>query len=164
MLRNSSSTQRLNLMTTRALLGMTLLAALSLAGCGGTDSKHGTGGGQGTGGGTGGGGGAGIGQHLKLMNEASELALKILAERESGKSVTEVNQKYAEQVTAIDAQIAKLPKLTAEQESKVMQAYAGKPREVEMKFSALAEKGTLHETGKLLKLPNYALGEVEAPK
>lgn len=91
------------------------------------------------------------------MLEACDLALKILADRESGKSVDEVNQKYAAQVADIDGRIAKLPKLSDEQDIKLLQANASKLREVQTKFSSLAEKGTLHETGKLLKLPNYAL-------
>lgn len=118
-----------------------------------TTQVLGCGGAGGTAGGTSG------GQHSKLMIEASDLALKILAERESGKSVDEVNQQFAQQIADIDAQIAKLPKLTDEQDIELMQANASKLREVETKFSALAEKGTLHETGKLLKLPNYALGD-----
>lgn len=143
-----------NLPAVRLLL---LALALNLAGCNSSTDKHGTVGGQGT-------GGAGIGQHLKLMDEACDLALKILADRASGQGVTEVNQKYAPQVAEIDARIAKLPKLTADQEKKIMQAYAGKPRDVELKVGALGEKGQLHETGLLLKLPNYALGETENPK
>ncbi len=46
------------------------------------------------------------------MLAACELALKILADREAGKSVDEVNQKYAQQVMDMDARIAKLPKLS----------------------------------------------------
>ena len=129
-------------MVTRGFLCLTFTALLALSGCG-----------SGSGGGTGG------GQHSKLMLEACDLSLKILAEREAGKSVDEVNQKFATQVADINARIAKLPKLTDEQEIKLMQANDGKLREVESKFSSLAEKGRLHETGKLLKLPNHALGD-----
>jgi hypothetical protein len=96
----------------------------------------------------------------RLMLEAADLALKILRDREAGQSVDEVNQKYAEQIADIDARIAKLPKLTEAQEIELLQAHAGKLRDVETKYSALAEKGTLHETGKLLKLPNYALNKL----
>lgn len=130
-----------------------IATTLQITGCGGNGGKHGTGGGAGTGGGTGG------GQHSKLMLEACDLSLKILAERESGKNVGEVNQKFAQQVADIDARIAKLPKLTEEKDIKLMQTHAEKLREVEMKFSDLAEKGKLHETGNILKLPNYALGD-----
>jgi hypothetical protein len=131
----------------RQLLCFSILAVLCLSGCGEKNDKHGTG------------GGTGGGQHSKLMLEACDLSMKILAERESGKNVDEVNQKFASQVADIDTRIAKLPKLSDDESNKLISS--AKPREVEAKFSDLAEKGKLHETGKILKLPNYALGDPE---
>ncbi len=132
-----------------------IVIASLLSGCGDGGDKPGSGGGQGNGGGIG--NGTSGGQHLQLMNEACDLALKILAERESGKSVDEVNKQFAEQVADIDARIAKLPKLTEAESIKMINTT--KPLDVERKFSDLALKGTLHETGKVLKLPNYALAD-----
>lgn len=139
-------------MITRTLYVFTCSLAIFLAGCGGGDGKRTPSGNSsdssmaGT-------------EHDKLMAQAMDLSLKMLEEVEKGKDFKEVDKEYADQVAAMDAKIAKLPKLTVDQTNELLHRIHGdKEREIERKQSAIALKGGLP------KLPDYMMYDVDAIK
>jgi hypothetical protein len=137
-------------MAFHALMSMALSALLVFTGC--------SGGNKGGDGNSSGSSMAGS-EHDKVMGEAMDLSLLILGEVEKGKDFKAVDKEYAEQVAAMDARIAKLPKLKVDQTNELLHRIHGaKEREIEKKQSEIALKGGLP------KLPDYFMYDVDAIK
>lgn len=146
-------------MFTRTLHIFVFSLAFFMAGCGGGDK--GTSGDKGKSGGNSSGSTSSMKgtEHDKLMGEAMDLALKMLNEVQMGKDYKEVDKEYAPQVAAIDAKIAKLPKLTVDQTNELLHRIHGaKESEIEKKQSEIALKGGLP------KMPDYMMYDVDAIK